>query len=121
MASVRWGIAGPGSIARSLAPDFAYVPGAELVAVGSRAQARADAFAAQHAIARAHGSYAALVADPEVDALYIATPHPQHHAIALAALDARKAVLVEKAFTATLAGAQEVVARARERRIFAME
>jgi predicted dehydrogenase len=121
MASVRWGIAGTGRIAHLLAPDFAHVPHAELVAVGSRAQARAEAFAAQHGVARAHGSYAALVADPEVDAIYIATPHPQHHAIALAALDAGRAVLVEKAFTATLAGAQEVVSRARERDVFAME
>jgi predicted dehydrogenase len=121
MPSVRWGIAGPGRIAHLVAPDFAHVPNAELVAVGSRTRARAEAFAAQHGVARAHGSYAALVADPEVDVIYIATPHPQHHAIALAALDADKAVLVEKAFTATLAGTQEVVSRARERGVFAME
>ena len=121
MPSVRWGIAGPGRIAHLVAPDFAHVPNAELVAVGSRTRARAEAFAAQHGVARAYGSYAELVADPELDVVYIATPHPQHHAIALAALDADKAVLVEKAFTATLAGAREVVSRARERRVFAME
>jgi len=121
MASIRWGIAGPGRIARNLAPDFDHVPDAELVAVGSRSAERAEAFAREHGAARAHGSYAALIADPEVDAIYIATPHPQHHAIALAALRAGKALLVEKAFTATHAGAVEVVAEARRLGVFAME
>jgi predicted dehydrogenase len=72
-------------------------------------------------VARAYGSYRALIADPDVDVVYVATPHPQHQAIALAAIRAGKAVLVEKAFTATLAGAHEVVAAARERGVFAME
>jgi predicted dehydrogenase len=117
----RWGIAGPGRIAALVAGDFPYVPNAELVAVGSRSQQRAEAFARAHGLVRAHGSYAALIADPQVDVIYIATPHPQHHAIAIAALRAGKAVLVEKAFTATLAGAEEVVAEARLRGVFAME
>jgi predicted dehydrogenase len=97
------------------------VPGAELAAVGSRSLERAEAFARDHGVARAHGSYGALIADPDVDVIYVATPHPQHHAIALAALRAGKAVLVEKAFTATLAGAQDIVAAARDRGVFAME
>lgn len=118
---VRWGIAGPGRIAAALAPDFDLVPGAKLVAVGSRSQERADRFAAEHRIERAYGSYAGLLADPDVDVVYIATPHPQHYAIALAAIRAGKAVLVEKAFTATLAGAREVVAEARRAGVFAME
>jgi predicted dehydrogenase len=121
MPVLRWGIAGTGQIAGSVAPDFADVPDAELVAVGSRSAERAAAFAAEHRIPRAHGSYADLVADPEVGALYVATPHPQHHAIALAAIRAGKAVLVEKAFTATLAGAEEVVTEARSRGVYAME
>lgn len=121
MPPIRWGIAGPGRIAASLAPDFAHVPDAELVAVGSRSAERAEAFAREHGAPRAHGSYGALIADPEVDAIYIATPHPQHHRIALAAIRAGKAVLVEKAFTATLAGAREVVEEARRRGVFAME
>ena len=121
VAPTRWGIAGPGRIAGLVAGDFAYVPNAALVAVGSRSQQRAETFARAHGLARAHGSYAELIGDPQVDVVYIATPHPQHYAIAIAALRAGKAVLVEKAFTATLAGAQEVVAEARQRGVFAME
>ena len=121
MPPTRWAIAGPGVMSARLAPDFVHVPDAELVAVGSRSLERAEAFAAEHGAERAHGSYAELVADPDVDVIYIATPHPQHHAIALAALRAGKAVLVEKAFTATLAGAEEVVAEARRLGVFAME
>ena len=74
------------------------------MAVASRSAERARAFADRHGIERAHGSYAAILADPDVDVLYVATPHPQHHAVALAALRAGKALLVEKAFTATAAG-----------------
>lgn len=118
---VCWGIAGPGRIADSLAPDFAHVDGATLLAVGSRSMDRAAAFAARHDIERSYGSYRDLLDDPDIDVVYIATPHPQHHAIALAAVAAGKAVLVEKAFTATLAGAQEVVAGATGQRVFAME
>jgi predicted dehydrogenase len=118
---VRWGIAGPGGIAGALALDLPLVPGARLAAVGSRSADRAEAFARQHGFARAHGSYRTLVEDPDVDVIYIATPHPQHHALALAAIAAGKHVLVEKAFTATLAGAQEVVDAARAAGVFAME
>jgi predicted dehydrogenase len=118
---VRWGIAGPGDIADKVAADFAVVPGAELVAVGSRSLQRAQAFAARHGLARAHGSYRDLIADRDVDVIYIATPHPQHLRIAVAALDTGKAVLVEKAFTATAAGTEELIAAATRNHTFAME
>ncbi len=118
---VRWGLAGPGRIANTVAKDFRHVHGAELVAVGSRSAERAADFARRHGIARAHGSYSALLADDEVDVVYIATPHPQHHALALAAIEAGKAVLIEKAFTATVQGAEDVAAAARARGVFAME
>jgi predicted dehydrogenase len=118
---VRWGFAGPGRVADTVAKDFKHVPGAELVAVGSRSADRAAEFARRHGIARAHGSYADLLADDEVDVVYIATPHPQHHAIALGAIEAGKAVLIEKAFTATVRGAEEIAAAARARDVFAME
>jgi predicted dehydrogenase len=72
-------------------------------------------------VERAYGSYAEILADPDVDVLYVATPHPQHHAVALGALRAGKALLVEKAFTATVAGATEVVDLARESGVFVME
>lgn len=119
--TIRWGIAGPGRMAEAFVPDFAEVPGAECVAVGSRSQERAGAFASTYGVARAHGSYRALIDDPEVDVVYVATPHPQHLAIASAAIEAGKAVLVEKAFTATLAGAQRLADLAHEREVFCME
>ena len=117
----RWGIVGPGRIAESVVADFPLVDGARAVAVASRSGARAEAFAARHRIERAYGSYAEILADPDVDVLYVATPHPQHHAIAIAALNAGKALLVEKAFTATTAGAVEVVDLARRSGVFVME
>jgi predicted dehydrogenase len=118
---IRWGVVGPGRIAEKVVEDFAVVDGAQAVAVASRSQARADDFAARHGLDRAYGSYAEILADPDVDVLYVATPHPQHHAIALAALRAGKALLVEKSFTATTPGAAEVIDLARETGIFVME
>ncbi|TFV90620.1 Gfo/Idh/MocA family oxidoreductase [Blastococcus sp. CT_GayMR16] len=120
-AEIRWGVVGPGRIAENLVKDFAVVDGARAVAVASRSIDRAQAFAGRHGIDRAYGSYAEILADPDVDVLYVATPHPQHHDIALAALRAGKALLVEKAFTATTAGAEEVVAVARQTGVFVME
>lgn len=119
--AVRWGIVGPGRIAAKVVEDFAYVPGARVVGVASRSPERAAAFAQDHGIERSFGAYAAIIDDPDVDVLYIATPHPQHHAIAVRALNAGKAVLVEKTFTATVAGAEEIVSVARARGVFAME
>ena len=118
---IHWGVVGPGRIAEKVVEDFAVVPAARAVAVASRSQHRADAFASRHGLERAYGSYAEIIADPDLDVLYVATPHPQHHAIALAALRAGKALLVEKAFTATTAGAAEVVDTARETGVFVME
>jgi predicted dehydrogenase len=120
-AEIRWGIVGPGRIAEQVVRDFAVVDGARVTAVGSRSLVRARAFATRHGVERAHGSYAELLADPGVDVLYVATPHPQHHAVALGALRAGKALLVEKSFTATSAGAAEVVDLARASGVFVME
>ncbi len=119
--TVNWGIVGPGRIAAKVVADFAQVPGAEAVAVASRSADRAAAFAAEHGLARSYGSYGELIADAGIDVVYIATPHPQHLTIALAAIAAGKAVLVEKTFTATVAGAEQVVATARAAGVFAME
>ncbi|WP_459644980.1 Gfo/Idh/MocA family protein [Kineococcus sp. NUM-3379] len=124
---VRWGIAATGGIASSFAADLPLVGGSELVAVGSRSAARAAEFAASvprrdgAPAPRAHGSYAELFADPDVDVVYVATPHAQHHEVALAAVEAGKHVLVEKAFTLTGGQAREVVAAARARGVFACE
>jgi predicted dehydrogenase len=118
---IRWGIVGPGRIADKVTEDFGLVEGARAVAVASRSPERARAFADRHGIERAHGSYAEILADPDVDVLYVATPHPQHHGLALAGLRAGKALLVEKSFTATAAGAAEVIDLARKTRTFVME
>jgi predicted dehydrogenase len=118
---IRWGIVGPGRIAESVIGDFRHVPAARPVAVGSRSIERAQAFADKHRLERAHGSYEELINDDDVDALYIATPHPQHLHPALAAIKAGKAVLIEKSFTATVAGAEEIIRAARDHQVFAME
>ncbi len=118
---IRWGIAGPGRMAAAIVPEFHQADNAELVAVGSRSAERAEVFATEHGIPRWHSSYEALVEDPAVQAIYIATPHPQHTDIALAAIAAGKAVLVEKAFTATVADTERIAAAAREAGVFAME
>jgi predicted dehydrogenase len=82
---------------------------------------RAELFAADFAVERSYGSYEQLVADPDVDAVYVASPHSHHHEHVLLALAAGKPVLVEKAFTQNAAQATELVAAARERRLLLME
>jgi predicted dehydrogenase len=120
-AEIRWGIIGPGRIAEKVVEDFAVVADGRAVAVASRSLQRAQDFANRHGLERAYGSYGELLADPEIDVLYLATPHTQHAAVACAALRAGKALLVEKAFTATSAGAAEVVDVARSTGTFVME
>ncbi|ROR65733.1 Gfo/Idh/MocA family protein [Agrococcus jenensis] len=118
--SPGWGILAPGGIAGAFARDLA-VGGHRLVAVGSRDQGRAEAFATTHGATTAHGSYEALVADPDVDVIYVASPHGLHREHALLAIEAGKHVLVEKAFTTTGDEAQEVVDAARAKGVFVME
>lgn len=118
--SVRWGIAGPGRIAATVAAEFTHVPDAELVAVGSRSLDRAQVFAERFGVPRAHGSYADLFAS-DVDAIYLATPHGQHTELALAAIEAGKALLVEKSFTTSVADTEAIIAAARARGTFCME
>ncbi len=118
---VRWGVVGPGRIAAGVVGDLADVDGGVLHAVASRSAERARAFADEHGAAVSYGSYEQLLADPDVDVVYVSTPHRQHHGIALAAVEAGKHLLVEKAFTVTLAGSQQVVDAARERGVFVME
>ena len=110
-----------GAIAHGVAGDFQFVPGAELAAVASRTKEKAQEFAARHGVKHAYGSYRELLESPEVDVVYISTPHPYHRDVALAAIANGKSVLVEKAFTATLVGAQQVVDAARAKGVFAME
>ena len=113
---IRWGILGTGWIASEFAGDLALLDDAELVAVGSRSQATADAFGARFGLERCYSTYADLVADPEVDAVYVCSPHPMHAAHALLAIQAGKAVFCEKPFTLNAAQAREVVAAAQAQR-----
>ena len=117
---LRWGILATGSIAGQMTADLR-VAGFPVVAVGSRRLDSAQAFAGAHGIPRAHGSYEELVADPDVDAVYIATPHPMHAENALLALDAGKHVLVEKPFALNAAEARWIADRAAERGLVALE
>ncbi len=87
---VRWGILGTGGIATTFVSDLPRVPGAQLAAVGSRSRDTAAAFAAKHAVKRAHGSWANLAADDEVDVIYVATPHHSHVDATLTCLEAGK-------------------------------
>jgi predicted dehydrogenase len=117
----RWGIISTGGIAQAFARDVALLPDAEVVAVGSRSQASADAFGAEFAVPHRHATYESLVADDEVDAVYVATPHNSHRDVALLALEAGKPVLVEKPFTVNARETEEVLVAARARGLFAME
>lgn len=121
MSTVRWGVIGTGRIASDFTRDLRLSPDAEVVAVGSRRQETADEFAQAFGVSRAHPSYEALVGDDEVDVVYVATPHPGHHRAAMLALEAGKAVLVEKPFTLNADEAAELVEAARSRGLFLME
>lgn len=118
---LRWGVLGPGGIANTFADAVREGTRSRVVAVGSRSAERARAFADAHGIDRAHGSYAALVADADVDAVYVASPHSEHREHALLALRAGKPVLVEKAFARNLREADEVLAVAQAQGLLAAE
>jgi predicted dehydrogenase len=118
---IRWGIIGTGLIASAFAADLELTDSGSVVAVGSRREGSADEFADRFGIPNRHVGYDALVADAEVDVVYVATPHPMHHEDALLALRAGKHVLVEKPFTMNAAEAEELVATARDAGLFLME
>jgi len=118
---VRWGVLATGKIATAFVKDLSLLDECEVAAVGARRQESAAAFAAEHGIASAYGDYRALVEDPAVDVVYVATPHALHREHVELAFDAGKPVLCEKALTLTAADAQHLVARAREERLFFME
>ena len=119
--AIRWGIIGTGGIASAFATDLALLRDASVVAVGSRTRASADAFGDRFDVPRRYASYADLVSDPELDAVYVATPHPDHHASALLAIRAGKATLVEKPFTLNAAEASDLIDEATARHTFLME
>ena len=117
----RWAILGTGNIAHSFTRALRHGTRQEVVAVGSRSPERAQEFADEFGLGTAYGSYEDLVADPSVDVVYIASPHSEHLDHALLAIEAGKAVLVEKAFTRNASEAGEVLDAATRRGVFAME
>ncbi len=119
--SIRWGILGAGNIAAHFAQTVSAGTRAQVVAVGSRNRDRAERFATAHGIPTTHVGYRDLVEDPQVDVVYIATPHSEHAENALLAIAAGKHVLVEKPFTRNAAEAERVFAAARAAGVFVME
>ena len=119
--TVRWGVAATGRIAHKVGAIIAGVPGCEVTTVGSRSTERARALADSLGAPYAVGSRTALVEHPEVDAVYVATPHAQHAEVVVAALRAGRAVLCEKPLTHTLAESERLAAVARETGTFLME
>jgi predicted dehydrogenase len=117
---LKWAIMGPGKITLTILHDFALV-GIDFYAVGSRSTERADAYAKQHSIPKAYGSYEALVADPDIDVVYIATTHNAHFENAKLALGAGKHVLLEKSFTLDASQAKQLAALASQKNVFLME
>ncbi len=118
---IRWGIIGAGHIARTFAADIDYAPHATLAAVASRELNRAQAFADDFSIPTAYGSYDDILADPTIDAIYIATPHSHHKQQSIDALRAGKHVLCEKPATVTPDELEEVIAVAMQEQRYFME
>jgi dihydrodiol dehydrogenase / D-xylose 1-dehydrogenase (NADP) len=117
----NWGIIGPGRIAHQFAEGLKVIEDAALYAVASSNIERAQAFAEQYGGAVTYDSYQALVNDPQVDAIYIATPHRFHVDNALLCLKAGKPVLCEKPLTVNAAEAQQLIETARAHKVFLME
>src|SRR5688500_17337334 len=118
---LRWGLLASGRIANAFAKGVLASRTGKLVAVGSRSQEKADEFAAQYDIPNCHGSYEALLADPEVDAVYISTPHPGHAEWAIKAAEAGNHILCVKPITMNAGEAMAVVEAARQNDVFLME
>ena len=118
---LRWGILSTGVIAKNFAETARRMGGVELTAVASRSAQSAEAFGEAYGIPKRYASYEALAADPEVDIVYVATPHSRHYADMKLLIGAGKHILCEKSFTTDAAQAVEVLRMARERGVFVME
>jgi dihydrodiol dehydrogenase / D-xylose 1-dehydrogenase (NADP) len=121
MIKIKWGIMGPGVIAHSFVKGLQALPDATIFAVGARSMEKAAAFAQLYDIPNVYGSYEEMLNNPEVDIVYIATPHTLHKECTLMCLKAGKAVLCEKPFTINAQEAQEVIDYAKKARLFLME
>lgn len=121
MKKIRWGILGCGKIARKFAADLQLANRAELIAVAARQRSSARAFANDFPAHYVHGNYEDLVTNPDVDVIYVATPHGLHHEHVLLCLKHKKAVLCEKAFALNYRQASEMIAFAKAQNTFLME
>ena len=121
MKDYKWGILAPGTIANKFAQGLAAAPNAVSYAVGSRDLSRAQTFADKYGFKKAYGSYEELAKDPEVDIIYVATPHPQHEEAVLTCLSNGKAVVCEKPFAVNAAQASNMIECARKNKVFIME
>ena len=118
---LRWGILSTGVIAKSFAETARRMGNVEITAVASRSAQSAEAFGEAYGIPKRYASYEALAADPDVDIVYVATPHSRHYADMKLLIDAGKHILCEKSFTTDAAQAVELLHMARERGVFVME
>ena len=118
---IRWGLIGLGLISRKFANGLAFAPDAEIYAVASRSQEKADAFGAEYGASKTYGSYEELANDPNVDVAYIGTPNNYHLPHTLLCLDAGKHVLCEKPFAVNAKEARMMIERAREKKLFLMD
>lgn len=121
MKTIRWGILGTGRIAHKFASDLKLVEDAELIAVGSRSKQSADDFSKAFPVKYVHGSYEALAENPEVDVIYVGTPHSLHYENTLLCLQHGKAVLCEKPFAMNTRQTEEMIGLAKEKKVFLME
>ena len=121
MKKYGWGILGPGNIVKRFMTALPSVPNAVLAAVGSRDAAKAESFAREYGFAKSYGSYTGCINDPDVDILYVSTPHPFHMPLAIEALEAGKAVLCEKPVTVNAMEMRRVAECARKNNAFFME
>jgi predicted dehydrogenase len=119
--TINWGIIGLGSIAHKFATDLLTVKGAKLYAVASRHQKKADTFATKYNAIKAYDSYEALAQDPNVDAVYIATPHALHKENTLLCLENGIAVLCEKPFAMNTGEVEQMIAKAKGTNTLLME
>jgi predicted dehydrogenase len=118
---IRWGVIGPGAIATGFAEAMQLAEGGTITAVASRSAERADAFGDRFAIPTRYGDYDSLAADPDVDVVYVATPHSRHEADTIAFLQAGKHVLCEKPLALNARQAARMAEEARSRGLFLME
>ena len=112
---MKFGILAPGNIARSMAKAVSELEGMECYAVASRDYGRAEKFAKQWGFAKAYGSYQELAEDPQVELIYVASPHSHHYQHTKLCLEHNKHVLVEKAFTVNAAQAEELIRLSQEK------